>query len=180
MAAVRIILREDVTNLGHAGDVVSVKPGYARNFLIPEGRATLATEARVNELEHHQRVIAEKVAKELKDLSAAKDRIEQVRLEVEAQAGEEGRLFGSVTALQIEKLLAEKGVEIDRRKIDLGDAIKTTGDHVVRVKLHREVIAEVKLKVTAANTPPPAPEEDDDEPDRDEGDRDRDEDHDED
>jgi large subunit ribosomal protein L9 len=172
MAAVRIILREDVTNLGNAGEVVSVKPGYARNFLIPQGRATLATEARVNELDHHQRVISERVAKQLKDLSAAKDRIEQVRLEVEAQAGEEGKLFGSVTALQIEGLLAEKGVEIDRRKIELPEAIKTTGDHVVRVKLHREVIAEVKLKVTAANVPPPPREDREDREDRDEDDRD--------
>jgi large subunit ribosomal protein L9 len=129
---------------------VSVKPGYARNFLLPQGKAALASEAKVNELEHHKRLIAEKVARELKDLNAARDRLEQLQLEVEAQAGEEGRLFGSVTAIQIAELIGEKGIEIDRRKIDLAEPIKEVGDHSVPIRLHREVIANVKLKVTAA------------------------------
>ena len=98
MGQVKLILREDVPKLGHAGEVVSVKPGYARNFLLPQGKAALASEAKVKELEHHKRLIAEKVARELKDLSAARDRLEQLELEVEAQAGEEGKLFGSVNA----------------------------------------------------------------------------------
>jgi len=150
MAGVKIILREDLPKLGDAGDVVSVKPGYARNFLIPTGKASIATEARVNELAHQKRVIAEKVAKELKALFAEKDRIEQVKLVVEAQVGEEGKLFGSVTAVQIAELLAAKGIEVDRRKIDLPEPIKQAGDHQVPLRLHREVIAMLTVRVTAA------------------------------
>ena len=150
MPQVKLILREDVPKLGHAGEVVSVKPGYARNFLLPQGKAALASEAKVKELEHHKRLITEKVARELKDLSAARDRLEQLQLEVAAQAGEEGRLFGSVTAIQIAELIGEKGIEIDRRKIDLAEPIKEVGEHSVPIRLHREVIANVKLKVTAA------------------------------
>jgi large subunit ribosomal protein L9 len=150
MGQVKLILREDVPKLGHAGEVVSVKPGYARNFLLPQGKAALASEAKVKELEHHKRLIVEKVARELKDLSAARDRLEQLELAVEAQAGEEGRLFGSVTAIQIAELIGEKGIEIDRRKIDLAEPIKEVGEHSVPIRLHREVIANVRLKVTAA------------------------------
>jgi len=150
MGQVKLILREDVPKLGHAGEVVSVRPGYARNFLLPQGKAALASEAKVNELQHHKRLIADKVARDLKDLNAARDRLEQLQLEVEAQAGEEGRLFGSVTAIQIAELIGEKGIEIDRRKIDLAEPIKEVGDHSVPIRLHREIIANVKLKVTAA------------------------------
>jgi large subunit ribosomal protein L9 len=150
MGLVKLVLREDVPKLGHAGEVVSVKPGYARNFLLPQGKAALASEAKVKELEHHKRLIGEKVARELKDLSAARDRLEQLELQVEAQAGEEGRLFGSVTAAQVAELIGEKGIEIDRRKIDLAEPIKEVGEHSVPIKLHREVIANVRLKVTAA------------------------------
>ncbi len=150
MAQVKLILSEDVQNLGAAGDLVSVKPGYARNFLIPQGKALPATEARVKELEHHRRAIAEKVAKELKDLKAAKARLEQLELEVGAQAGEEGRLFGSVTAMQIAELLEQKGTKIDRRKIELAEPIKELGEHTVPLRLHREVVAKLKLKVVAA------------------------------
>ena len=150
MGQVKLILREDVPKLGHAGEVVSVKPGYARNFLLPQGKAALASEAKVQELEHHRRLIAEKVTRELKDLNAVRDRLEQLQLEVEAKAGEEGKLFGSVTPIQIAELIGEKGIEIDRRKIDLAEPIKEVGDHSVPIRLHREVIANVKLKVTAA------------------------------
>jgi large subunit ribosomal protein L9 len=150
MGQVKLILREDVPKLGHAGEVVSVKPGYARNFLLPQGKAALASEAKVQELEHHRRLIAEKVTRELKDLNAVRDRLEQLQLEVEAKAGEEGKLFGSVTPIQIAELIGEKGVEIDRRRIDLAEPIKEIGEHSVPIRLHREVIANVKLKVTAA------------------------------
>ena len=149
--AVEVILREDVPKLGQAGELVRVKPGYARNYLIPQGKAIVATKAKVRELEHHKRVIAEKVARELKDLRAAKDRLEGLQLEVQAQAGEEGKLFGSVTSVQIAELLAEKGMEVDRRKIELSEPIKELGDHIVPVKLHREVVAKVRISVVAAS-----------------------------
>jgi large subunit ribosomal protein L9 len=153
MAQVKIILREDVHGLGHAGTVVSVRPGYARNFLLPEGKAVLATEAGVKELDHHQRVIAEKVARDLKGHNAVKSRLEGLKLSIAAQVGEAGKLFGSVTAREIADLIAEKGVEIDRRTIQLADPIKETGTHSVQVRLHREVIAQLKVEVTAANPP---------------------------
>ncbi len=153
MAQMKIILREDVHGLGHAGTVVSVRPGYARNFLLPQGKAVLATEAGVKELEHHQRVIAEKVARELKGHQALKSRLEALRLSIAVQVGEEGKLFGSVTPREIADMIAAQGVEIDRRAIQLAEPIKEAGSHSVPVRLHREVVAQVKLEVTAANPP---------------------------
>jgi large subunit ribosomal protein L9 len=102
-------------------------------------------------------VVQEKLAKELKDLGALRDRLQALQLEVVAKAGEEGKLFGSVTVMQIAELLAEKGIEVDRRRIDLDHPIKETGEHKVPIRLHRDVTAEIKLTVTAANQPPPAP-----------------------
>ena len=142
-----LILRESVPSLGEAGELVRVKPGYARNFLIPQGKATFATEANVREVEHHRRIIAEKVAKQRSDLEAHKARIEAVSLRVAARVGEEGKLFGSVTASQIAELLAEQGFEVDRRKIELAEPIKEAGEHVVPLKLHRDVVAEVKIEI---------------------------------
>ena len=155
MAQVRLILKDEVYGLGEAGDLVSVKPGYARNFLLPQGKAEVATESRVKEFEHKKAVIAEKAAKEMKDVEAARDRIEKIHLEFEAQAGEQGRLFGSITAANIAEQLAEKGVEIDRRKIELKEPIKTLGEHSVVVKIRREVHATVNLTVNASAAPPP-------------------------
>jgi large subunit ribosomal protein L9 len=149
MAQVKLILTESVPTLGEAGDLVGVKPGYARNYLVPQGKAIVASDAKVRELEHHKRVVAEKVALQLKDLNAARDRLQSLALEVSARVGEEGKLFGSVTNVQIAELLAEKGFEIDRRKIDLREPIKEAGEHKVPVKLHREIVAEVKLTVVA-------------------------------
>jgi large subunit ribosomal protein L9 len=149
MAQVNLILQEAVPSLGEVGDLVKVKPGFARNYLIPQGKAIFATEARVKELEHHKRVVAEKAAKQLKDLEGAKRRVEAVSLEITARVGEEGKLFGSVTTLQVHEALAAKGFEIDRRRIELSEPIKEIGDHTVRVKLHRDVVAELKVKVSA-------------------------------
>ncbi len=154
MAQVKIILTEDVYNLGNAGDLVSVKPGYARNFLLPTGKAEIATEARVNELEHQRRVIAERVAKQLKDLNQTRLALQKLELSTEAQVGEEGKLFGSVTAANIAQLIADQGFEIDRRKIELSEPIKTAGTHEVPIKLHREVIANVKVQVLAVGGAP--------------------------
>lgn len=150
MAHVKVILREDIARLGEAGEVVDVRPGFARNFLLPQGKAILATEASLKGLEHHQRVIAEKVARERKSLEGEKSRIEAVALEVAVQVGEEGKLFGSVTAAQIAELLGQKGVAVDRRKIELAEPIKEVGEHKVPLRLHREVVAHVRLTVKAA------------------------------
>jgi len=158
MALVKLILREDVPSLGHAGDVVSVKPGYARNYLVPQGKAIRATEGRLAEIAHHKRRIEEEVARDRKLQESVRDRIQGTVLEVEAQAGEEGRLFGSVTAIQIAELLAAKGIEVDRRRIELRSPIKEVGEHAVPIRLHRDVTAEVKLVVRPAGRPA-APEE---------------------
>jgi large subunit ribosomal protein L9 len=147
---VQVILREEVAKLGQAGDVVGVRPGYARNYLVPKGMATLATASKLAQVEHNRRVIAEKLAKELKDLNAVKHKIQSLVLEASAQAGEEGRLFGSITSQNIADLLAEKGIDIDRRKIALDDSIKELGEHKVEIKLQRELSATVKLVVSAA------------------------------
>ena len=150
MGLVQVILSEDVHALGEAGDIVSVKPGFARNYLVPEGKAVPATAERVHQVEHQQRVISEKRAKELKDLESVKARLDATKLEIEAKAGEEGKLFGSVTAQNLADLLAEKGLDVDRRKIVLSEAIKTTGEHTVAIRLRSDVVAEFKVTVTAA------------------------------
>jgi large subunit ribosomal protein L9 len=150
MGLVQLILREDVHNLGDAGDLVSVKPGYARNFLIPEGKASMATAARVQELEHQKRVISDRLARDVSELEALKSRLESTPLSFTAQAGEEGKLFGSVTAAQLAEQLASKGIEIDRRKIALNEPIKSLGEHEVGVRLRRELVATVKVTVEAA------------------------------
>jgi len=145
-----VILREDIPRLGDAGEVVKVRPGFARNFLLPQGKAILATEASVNALEHHQRVIAEKTTREKKTLQAEKSRIEAIALEITVNVGEEGKLFGSVTAAQIAELLGAQGISVDRRKIELADPIREAGEHRVPLRLHRDVIAQVRLTVKAA------------------------------
>ncbi len=153
MALVKVILSEDVLNLGEAGDLVSVKPGYARNFLLAHGKADLATEANVKQLEHQKRVVAEKVAKDLKDLRVIADRVRNTVIEVTANAGEDGKLFGSVTTTQIAQLLKEKGIVVDRRKIGLSEPIRQVGEHPVDVRLHRELVVEIKVVVTSSGVP---------------------------
>ena len=150
MGTVQVILREDVIKLGDAGDLVSVKPGYARNFLVPQGKAILATAERINEVEHQQRVISDKLAKELGDLQAVKSKLDGISIEISAQAGEEGKLFGSVTAQNLADELAAKGLDVDRRKIVLDEAIKTIGEHTVAIRLRSDVVAEFTVTVSAA------------------------------
>ena len=150
MGMVQVILREDVVKLGDAGDLVSVKPGYARNYLVPQGKAMLATAQRVNEVEHQKRVIAEQRAKELGDLQAVKAKLDGMSLEFEAQAGDEGKLFGSVTAQNLADRITEKGLEVDRRKIVLQEPIKTVGTHTVAIRLRSDVVAEFTVTVKAA------------------------------
>jgi large subunit ribosomal protein L9 len=147
MRHVKLILTDSVTGLGEAGDLVDVKVGFARNYLLPKQKAILATESKVRELDHHKRVVMEKVSKEMKTLEAVRDRLQSTALEVAARVGDEGRLFGSVTAAQIAELLAEKGIEVERRKIVLNEPIKEAGEHRVSIRLHRDLIAEVALTV---------------------------------
>jgi large subunit ribosomal protein L9 len=148
MSAVKVILHEDVAKLGSAGDLVSVKPGYARNFLIPRGMAIFATKSGVKMLEHDRRVIADRLAKELKDLRATSHKLKSMVIEAQRRAGEDGKLFGSVTSQQVADLIKEKGISLDRRKIQLPDSIKEVGEHTIGIKLHSEVETSVKLIVS--------------------------------
>ena len=128
---------------------MSVKPGFARNFLLRQGRASLATDARIQELEHHRRIISENQVRELRDLEAVKSKIEATVIEVSAAAGEGGKLFGSVTLPQLAGLLEQKGIDIDRRKLRVSETIKSIGEHPVEVRLHPELVATFKVVVVA-------------------------------
>ena len=147
--AVEVILRDDVPHLGKIGDVVRVKPGYARNFLFPRGLAIEASGKNLRVLEHQKRVIGAKAERERKSADAVAKRLEGMKLSVKARAGEEGRLFGSVTNLDVERLLAEKGFQIDRRRIALGEPIKQLGTFPITVQIGRAVRATVQLTVEA-------------------------------
>lgn len=151
MAAVEVILRDDVPNLGKIGEVVRVKPGYARNYLLPRGLAVEASGKNLGVLEHQKRVIAAKADRDLKTAQAAAGKIEGTKLVVRVNAGEEGRLFGSVTNLDIERLLAEKGIHVDRRRIALDEPIKQLGTYPIVVTVGRDVKVTVQLSVEAAS-----------------------------
>ena len=143
-----VILRENVDGLGTIGDVVSVKAGYARNYLLPQGLASVADSRNVKELEHQKRQLARKLEKVTKDAEGVKARIEKVTCEFTQRAGEEGKLFGSVTSMDLEAKLQEAGIEIPRKKIQLGEPIKTLGEHIVPVKLDAGVVADLKVVVS--------------------------------
>ncbi|MEM7413623.1 MAG: 50S ribosomal protein L9 [Myxococcota bacterium] len=153
MSQVQLILVESIHNLGEAGDLVKVKPGFARNYLLPQGKAILATAGRVQELEHNKRIAEEKAARELTSLKAVKKQLEGLDLQIGARAGDGGKLFGSVTAANIAEKVEEAGIPIDRRRIDLRDPIKEVGEHKVTVKLLRELSAELTVKVIGEGGP---------------------------
>jgi large subunit ribosomal protein L9 len=144
---VQLILRDDVPNLGKIGDVVRVKPGYARNYLLPRGLAVEANPKNLRVLEHQKRVIAAKAEREHKGAEAAAKRLDGLQLTIRARAGEEGRLFGSVTNMDVERLLADKGVSVERRRIVLNEPIKQLGTYPITVQVGRAVRATVQLTV---------------------------------
>ena len=149
--AVEVILTEDISTLGSAGEVVRVRPGYARNYLLPQGKAMLATKGRVRELEHKRRVIEEKIRKEVGGHELVAKRLEQTELEFQVLVGAEGKLFGSITNADIAGRLGEQGIELDRRKIELSEPIKQLGEYKVTLKLHREVSTQIRVKVVASD-----------------------------
>lgn len=145
----QVILREDITNLGRTGEVVTVKDGYGRNYLIPRGLAVLATPRNVKRLGHEQRVIEQRDIKRQKSAEATKEQLEALSLTIAKHTGEEDKLFGSVTTRDIADALKEEGHDVDRRLIQLEQPIKALGVYTVPVKLGREVTAELKLWVVA-------------------------------
>lgn len=148
MANTTILLREDVDALGGRGEIVKVKAGYARNYLLPQGLATLATKGNVKQIEQERSALLKRASEERATAELQKEQMGVIELAFERKAGEGGTLFGSVTSMDIAEALQAKGYEIDRRKIVLREAIKETGEYTVNVKLHREVVLQVPIKVT--------------------------------
>jgi large subunit ribosomal protein L9 len=146
---VQVILNEDVPNLGRTGDVVRVRAGYARNYLLPRRLALEANPKNLHAFEHQKRMAMAKRERLKGHALTLKERIESLTLVLKANAGEEGKLFGSVTNIDIERALREKGFDLDRRKINLPEPIKQLGDFTVPIKLDAEVEASLKLQVAA-------------------------------
>lgn len=149
MATTTILLREDVDSLGGRGEIVKVRAGYARNYLIPQGLATLATKGNIKQIEQEREALLKKAAVEKATAEAQKEQMSGLELVFERKAGDDGTLFGSVTSMDIAAALHAKGYEIDRRRVMLRDAIKVTGDYTVTVKLHREVSIDLPVRVVA-------------------------------
>jgi large subunit ribosomal protein L9 len=147
----KVILADDVRGLGHRGDTVSVKPGYARNFLFPQGSAYEATPANVRRLGEEKKKYDEKTLKEKGVAETVASKVEGLTVVIAKKAGEEGHLYGSVTASEIADALSAKGIEVDRRRVELAEPIRRLGSHTVHVRLHRDVAATLTVEVQAAN-----------------------------
>ena len=144
---IEVILREDIKTLGRAGEMVRVKPGYARNYLLPQGLAYEATEGNKKRIAAESKARDTRLASEKAEASALADRLGAATVSLKGKAGEEGKLFGSITAQDIADGLKAQGLEVDRRRIELEHPIKTLGFHSVVVRLHPDVHAEVKVNV---------------------------------
>ncbi|HMB89242.1 MAG TPA: 50S ribosomal protein L9 [Rhodothermales bacterium] len=143
----KVILLQDVDNLGEEGEIVTVKPGYGRNYLIPKGQALIATKGAVKARHEEMRQQARKRAQAKDDAEALKQQIEQGEVVVEAKVGEENRIFGTVTSQQVAVKLALQGYNIDRRNIELLEDIRMIGVYTANVKLHSDVTAQLKVRV---------------------------------
>lgn len=147
----KVILCEDVENLGHMGDTVSVAPGYARNYLIPRKYAVAADTASAKQIEHELRIIRRRDEKRRKEFNAIRDKVDGLRLELFARAGEDGKLFGAITNRDIAEKLAELGHPIDRKTILLKDPLKALGDFEVTIRMTRGIEAKILVRVSASN-----------------------------
>jgi large subunit ribosomal protein L9 len=149
----KVILKEDVKKLGEVGSIVRVADGYGRNYLIPRNLAVEANPKNIRQFEHEKKQImarAEQIRKSSEDLAT---RLSSLNLEIEAKAGEEDKLFGSVTSMQIAEAIAEQGIEVDKRSISMEEPIKRIGDYKVSVRLSQGVTASVSVNVKRAETP---------------------------
>lgn len=153
----QVILQEDVAKVGQMGDVVNVRDGYARNYLIPRGLAIEADPRSLRALAHQKRLIADKRERERKAAQGVAAQLAGVDLVVAVRVGEEGRLFGSVTSLDLQRLLAERGVTVDRKNILLEGPIKAVGDYEVPVHLGPDVRGTVRVRVVPHEEPAEAP-----------------------
>ena len=146
---IQVILQQDIHNLGKTGEVVKVRPGFARNYLLPKSLASAATSKNVNRVEHEKKAAAARNVKAKAEMTELATKIGATAISLTRKAGEEGKLFGAVTNKEIETALAEKGIEIDRRKIVLAEPIKNVGEFEIPVKLGYDVTATVKVTVVA-------------------------------
>lgn len=144
-----VILREDVANLGYKDDIVNVKKGYARNYLIPQGKAIIATESAKKVLAENQRQRAHKIAQIKADAIELAAKMEGISLTIGAKTSTSGTIFGSVTNIQIADALKEKGFEVERKIIEIKDSVKEVGSYVAIAKLHKEVLVEIPFEVVA-------------------------------
>ncbi len=145
----KVILKTDVKGLGTAGEVKDVSPGYARNFLLPRGLAISADSGNIETLKRQQQAEEKRRNKELEEMRNLKEQIEQTPLVIAANAGEGGRLFGSITTKDIGERLARNGIKIDRRKILLSEPVRQLGEHQITIRLHPQVDATLALEVKA-------------------------------
>ena len=143
----KVILIEEIRGLGHRGDVVTVKDGYARNFLLPKNLAREATTGNLKQIEHEKRKWALLEQEEKNAAQKQADAVKGLKITLEKRVGEHGHLFGSVTANEIADALEAKGINVDKRRIELGSPIKNVGVHDVEVRLHREVSAHIQVEV---------------------------------
>ena len=145
----KVILTQDVSNLGAIGEVVNVRNGYARNFLLPRGLAAVANEANQAQLAHHKRVLEKRREKVLAAAKALGAKIEKISITVAKQVGEDEKIFGSVTTGELEELLKAEGVDVSKKEISLLEDVKKVGVYSAQVKLHRDVVAKFKVWVVA-------------------------------
>jgi len=144
-----LILKQDVTGVGYKNDIVKVKAGYGNNYLIPNGYALIANKANKRLVEENVRQAAHKAAKVKQDAEALAARVGELILEIGTKAGESGKIFGAITALQIADALKAKGLDIDRKKVHLKEVPKQLGTYNVTLDLHKEVKHEIQVKVVA-------------------------------
>jgi large subunit ribosomal protein L9 len=143
----KVILKEDVKNIGKMGDIVNVADGHARNYLVPKGLALEANMKNIKSLEHEKRIIQEK-AKKLKNVAQyLAEKISTISLTMKAKAGDEGKLFGSITTMDIAEALKNEGIEVDKKKISLEEPIKRLGSYSVNVKIYPEISTQLNIQV---------------------------------
>jgi len=145
----QIILNQDVDTLGKAGEIITVKPGFARNYLIPQGMATMATKKNIEATQKSIETQERKDARTRTNLEALAERLNKLTLKFDLKAGEDDKLFGSVTNIMIAEAIAEKGYTVDRKEIEMEEAIKSVGNHFVMVKLGGGFSGRIKIKVAA-------------------------------
>ena len=143
----KVILREDIEHLGKSGELVTVKAGFGRNYLLPRGKAVLASEQNLRQLEHEKAVISARNAKLKGAAEEQAKKIGAVKAVIKRKVGEQEKLYGSVTALDIAEALASQGQPVDRRHIHLPEPIKALGSYEVELRLHRDVVAKIKVEV---------------------------------